>query len=94
LGITLLEMICGQAPYEGELEHRQKQLILANGKPHIPNMQSLDPDLQDILDRRLQLDHKIKANCSRASQPQTVPKQDILKEKSCRRTSAAYCFEC
>jgi serine/threonine protein kinase len=56
LGITLLEMICGQAPYEGELEQRQKQLILANGKPHIPNMQSLDPDLQDVLDRCLQPD--------------------------------------
>jgi serine/threonine protein kinase len=52
LGITLIDIITGTVPYEGEDHERIKEHILANGKPLIPT-DAWDRDVADFLDQCL-----------------------------------------
>ena len=54
MGMTLVDIINCSLPYEDENDRDKVQdLIVANGKPIIPNLEDWDPDLVDFLDQCL-----------------------------------------
>ena len=61
LGISVIEMLTGDLPYGNESEQKTLSLILANGKPRIPNEDELDPALKDFLDQCLVVDRNGRA---------------------------------
>jgi serine/threonine-protein kinase 24/25/MST4 len=58
-GTILFTMVVGEGPFGNEGDKtRYKQLLLAHGKPPIPNKQKLDAGLVDLLDQCLTVDYR------------------------------------
>ena len=62
LGITIIEMLTQSAPYMDKDVYQTMDLIVNNGKPHLPS--GLSPEMYNFIDRCLERDPEDRASAS------------------------------